>query len=170
MDANELIYKNSLSKSITAIDGLNMNEVVGTFTVKNIGATFFIGSNPIDAVWATQDIVMVGACVMPAGYGVSNHRLFVLKFLTSSLIEKTPRQIIRSSARRLKTRIPSTKDNYSNVMENLVVSHRLTERMVAAHNTSSSILLVKEIIDIIYQEGFQCMHHSDLMRRHIYSE
>ena len=88
---------------------------------------------------------------MPAGYGVSNHRLFVLEFLTSSLIEKTPRQIIRSSARRLKTRIPSTKDNYSNVMENLVVSHRLMKQMAAAHNVSSSIVLVKDIIDIIDQ-------------------
>ena len=41
MDANENIYKKSLEKSITAIDGLNMNEVVGTFTGKKIGETFF---------------------------------------------------------------------------------------------------------------------------------
>ena len=41
MDANNYIYKKSLGKSITARDGLDMNEVVGTFTGKNIGATFF---------------------------------------------------------------------------------------------------------------------------------
>ena len=43
MDANEDIYKKSLGKSITAIYGLNMNEVVGIFTGKNIGTTFFRG-------------------------------------------------------------------------------------------------------------------------------
>ena len=37
MDANEYIYKKSLGKSITAKDGLNMNEVVGTFTRNKIG-------------------------------------------------------------------------------------------------------------------------------------
>ena len=45
MDANKDIYKKSLGKSITARDGLNMNEVVVTFTGKKIEATFFRGSN-----------------------------------------------------------------------------------------------------------------------------
>ena len=46
-------------------------------------------------------------------------------------------------------------------MKNLVLSHRLTERMVDAHNESSSIVLVKERIDIIYQEVVQYMHHAE---------
>ena len=33
--------------------------------------------------------------------------------------------------------------------------------MVAAHNESSSIVLVKDRIDIIYQEDFQYMHHAE---------
>ena len=86
MDANGDIYKNSLVKSIPAKNGLNMNEVLGKFTGKKIEATFFRGSKPIDAVWATPNIVTLGACVMPEGYGVGNHRLFVLDFLTSSQI------------------------------------------------------------------------------------
>ena len=90
MDSNNEINKKSLGKYITARDGLNMNEVVGTLTGNKIGATFFRGSKPIDAVWATPDIVVVGACVIPEGYGVGDHRLFVLDFLTSSLIRQTP--------------------------------------------------------------------------------
>ena len=90
MDSNEDIYKNSLGKSITAIYGLGMNEVGGIINGNKIGATLFRGSKPNDAVWATPDKVMVGACVIPAGYGVGDHRLFVLEFLTSSLIGKTP--------------------------------------------------------------------------------
>ena len=116
MDANEDIYKKSLGKYITARDGLNMNEVVGTLTGKKIGATFFRGSNPIDAVWATPDIVVVGACVMTERYGVGNHRLFVLELLKSSMIGQTPPQIIHSGARQLNTKITSTKENYTNVL------------------------------------------------------
>ena len=36
MDANEDIYNKSLGKLINSIDGLNLNEVVGTFTGKKI--------------------------------------------------------------------------------------------------------------------------------------
>ena len=91
--------------------------MVGTFTGKKIGETFFRRSKPIDAVWATPDIVVLGACVTLAGYGVGDHCLFVLDFLTSSMIGKTPTRIIRSGARQLNTKIPSTKDNYTNVLE-----------------------------------------------------
>jgi hypothetical protein len=38
-----------------------MSEVVGDFTGKCIGATFFRGFKPIDGVWATQDIVITHA-------------------------------------------------------------------------------------------------------------
>ena len=87
---------------------------------------------PINAVWETLDIVVVGACVIPVGYGVGNHCLFVLDFITYSLIGQTLPQIIRSGERQFNTKIPPTKDNYNNLLENLVVSHRLTEQMVAA--------------------------------------
>ena len=130
-----------------------MNEVVVTFTGNKIGSTFFRGSKPIDAVWATPDIVVVEACVMPVGYGVGDHYFFVLDFITSYLMRQTSPRIIGSGARRLNTKILSTKDNYTNVLENLVLSHCLTERMVTEHNASSSIVLVKERIDIIDQEG-----------------
>ena len=98
-----------------------MNEVVGTFNGKKRGATLFRGSKPIDAVWVTPDIVVVGACVIPGSCGVGNHRLFVLDFLTSYLVGQMPPQIIRSGARRLNTKIPSAKDNYTNVL--LIVSY-----------------------------------------------
>ncbi len=73
MDANEDIYKKSLGKSLTKVDGLNMLEVVGDFTGKRLGPTFFRGSEPIDGVWATPDIDVTHACVMPAGFGVGDH-------------------------------------------------------------------------------------------------
>jgi hypothetical protein len=80
MDANEDIYRKSIGKLLTKTDGLNMSEVVGNFTGRKIGPTFFLGSKPIDRIWATPNVVVTHACVMPAGYGVGNHHLFVVDF------------------------------------------------------------------------------------------
>ena len=103
--------KKSLEKYITSRDGLSMKKVACTFTGKKIGSTFFIVSKTIDAVWEAPDIVVVGVCGMPLGYGAGDHRLSVLDLLTSSLIGQSPPRIMRSGARRLNTKIPSTKDN-----------------------------------------------------------
>ena len=129
-------------------------------------SNFFIGSKSINAVWATPDIVVVGECVMLAGYGVGYHGLFVLEFLTYYLIGQTPPQIISYRAMQLNNKISLTKDNYTNVMENLLLSHCLTEQMFASHNANSSIVMVKEIIDIIDQEDVQYMHHAERKCRH----
>ena len=95
MDANKHIYEKNIGKTLTNIDGLSMNKVVGTFTQKKLGATHFRGTNPIDAVWATSDVTIVNACVMPVGYGVGDHHLFIIDFLTSSLIGTNPPRIAR---------------------------------------------------------------------------
>ena len=58
LDANEDIYKKSLGKSLTKREGLNMLEVVGEFTGRKIGPTFFRGSKPIYGIWATPDLVV----------------------------------------------------------------------------------------------------------------
>ena len=105
--------------------------------------------------------MVVGACVITEGYVVYDQRLLVLDFLASSMIGEMLPQIILSVARRLNTKIPYTKDKYTNILENLVVIHHLTERMFDAHNASSSMVLVKERIYIIDQEGFQNMHHAE---------
>ena len=46
MDANEDIYQKLIGESLTKRDGLNMVEVVGKFTGKQLGPTFFRGSKP----------------------------------------------------------------------------------------------------------------------------
>lgn len=58
MDANEDIYKKRIGKELTAADGLHMTEVVGNFTGKRIGAIYFQGLTPIDAIWATSDLIV----------------------------------------------------------------------------------------------------------------
>ena len=50
-----------------------MSEVVGDFTGEKLGATYFHGTKPIDDIWATKDIVITHACVMPMRYRVGDH-------------------------------------------------------------------------------------------------
>ena len=83
------------------VDGLAMKEVVSAFTGKQIGATYFRGSKPINTVWATTDIQVSGACIMPTGYGIGDQRLFVIDFVASSFVGSTPRKIVWPLARRL---------------------------------------------------------------------
>ena len=107
IDANKDIYKKSIGKALVDNKELCMGEAVGDFTGKKVGATFFRGKKPIDGVWTTADVVITGACVMPAGFGIGDHRLFVLDFLASSLVGHDLIKIVRAVARRLNTLIPS---------------------------------------------------------------
>jgi exonuclease III len=68
LDSNEHIYHMALGKALTDIYGLAMKEVVGEFTGTPIGSTFFRGSKPIDGIWATSDVTVNNAAIMPAGY------------------------------------------------------------------------------------------------------
>ena len=115
-----------------------MIEAVGNYTGKKIGATFFRGTKPIDGVWVTYDVVIIGACVMPAGYRIGDHRLFVLDFLTSSLIGHDTPKIVRAVARRLNTNIPSGELYYINRLEELITKHKIVERVGQAHKNSTS--------------------------------
>ena len=85
MDANNHIYKGAIGTALTDNNGLAMKEVVLNATGKALGATYFRESTPIDGIWATRDIGIANACVMPAGYGVGDHRLFVVDLITSTL-------------------------------------------------------------------------------------
>ena len=58
----------------------------GGFTARQLGATYFRGSKPIDEVWTTGDITVTNACVMPVGFRVGDHRLFVIDFATTTLV------------------------------------------------------------------------------------
>ena len=146
-----------------------MSEVVGDFTCQKVGATYFRGSTPIDGVWATSDVTVVGACVMPVGYGVGDHRLFIIDFLKSCLVGASPPSIVRSASRRLNLRISAAAEDYSDIFKHLVVEHKLIERPGMAHESSSVAQIVKENINNINIESKQYMAHAEKKCRKIKS-
>jgi hypothetical protein len=107
IDANEDIYRKSIGKSLMKKDGLNMLEVVGNFTGKRIGPTFLRGSKPIIGIWATLNVVVIHACVMPVGYGVGDHQLFVVDFQEARLIGNAPHRIKQFTSGCLNTKVSS---------------------------------------------------------------
>ena len=149
--------------------GLAMSEVVREFICQKFGATYFRGSNPIDGVWATSYVTVVGACVMPVGYEVVDHHLLVIGFLKSSLVGASPPRIVRSSARRLNLRISAAAEDYSDIFKHLVVEHKLIERPGMAHESSSVAQIVKENINNINIESKQYMAHAEKKCRKIKS-
>ena len=67
------MYDKALGKRLTSTLGLNMREVVGYLTGQQVGATLFQVSKQIEDIWATSDLVVTNACIMPVGYGVGGH-------------------------------------------------------------------------------------------------
>ena len=161
LDANEDVYKKSIGKALTDRDGLNMSEVVGEFTGKQLGATYFRGSKPIDAVWATRDIEVTGASVMPAGFGIGDHRLFVIDFRFESLIGNAPPKIVRAASRRLNTKIPRIADSYTEKLEEKIVEHRLNSRLLKAERQCTSNEELRKEMDKIDADSKQYMLHAE---------
>jgi hypothetical protein len=86
LDANKNIYWGELGRELTDLHGLGMKEVMGEYITRRLGVTYFRGSVPIDAVWATSNVAVVNARVMPVGYGVGDYRLFVVDFAPALLV------------------------------------------------------------------------------------
>ena len=117
MDANENIYTQALGKMLTDPEGLGMVEAVGAYTGKKIGPTYFRGQTPIDGIWTTPDITIANACVMPAGYGIGDHRMFIVDIHTSSLVGVGLPRERRTASRRLNTRLPHVAKKYIKNLE-----------------------------------------------------
>ena len=127
LDANENIYSKRIGKALTEVDGLAMKEVVGEYTGEKLGATHFRGSQPIDGVWATSDIEVVNACVMPVGYGLGDHRCFVVDFTLSSIVGRSLVRVKKLKARKLNTKLPQVAEKYNKLLEANLRRHNVDE-------------------------------------------
>jgi len=161
LDANEDIYRKAIGKALMEEDGLDMKEVVGSYTGKRIGPTFFRGQLPIDGVWATSDIQVSNACIMPAGYGIGDHRLFIIDMHTSSLIGTAPPRARRASSRRLNNRLPHVAKKYAASLEANIIRHRLIEKLGKAHTHGRDKEDTQNRINRVDKEGGQYMIHAE---------
>ena len=81
--------------------------------------------------------------------------VFILGFLTSSLVGQTPPKIVRAAARQLNTAIPRAASNYVGRLEDMIVDHNLIERVGKAHESSKSKETLKVKLNSIDAEQEQ---------------
>jgi hypothetical protein len=170
LDANKNIYLGEMGWELTDLHGLGMKEVVGEFTTKRLGVTYFRGSAPIDAVWVTSDVAVVNACVMPVGYGVGDHCLFVVDFTTASLVGAgCLQQIIRPALHCLNTRIAGCALRYNNALRRNILRHRLLKRMVAIATSNQPKSDIAKALNKLDKEGEAYMKHAEKKCRRLKS-
>jgi hypothetical protein len=133
MDHNEHVTNGPLGKELGNKNGLNMREAIIQLTGASPGATFFRGSKPIDGMWVSGNPNISNACVMPFGFGVGDHRAFVLDIPLESMIGIDPVKIVRPVGRRLNSKLPGCCKAYTDSLESNIARHRLLERLYDAH-------------------------------------
>jgi hypothetical protein len=99
MDHDKHVIEGNLGKALADRDGLDLREAALQHTGNSPGATFFRGSKPIDSIWISSDIDISNACMMPFGYGVGDHRAFILDIPIKSLVGINPVKIVCPASR-----------------------------------------------------------------------
>ena len=169
MDHNEHVYNGALGKALSDRDGLDLREVILETTGVQTGATFFRGSHPIDGLWASADLDLGNACVMPFGYGVGDHRAFILDIPLESLVGINPVRIVRPASRRLNSRIPGCGKAYRKSLESNIIKHKLIERLHEAHTGDYTDKERVRRVTRIDEEGKTYMRHAEKICRKIKS-
>jgi len=161
MNHNEHMYDGALGKALSNWEGLNLSKVILKHTGLQFSATFFWGSKLIDGLWASRDLDISNACVMPFGYGVGNHRAFILDIPLESLLEENPVKVVRPASHWLNSRLPGCGNKYVRSLETNIIHHRLLECL---HNTHAGNYTPEERamkVIIINKEGKAYMRHAE---------
>jgi hypothetical protein len=80
------------------------------------------------------DIVITHACIMPAGFGVGNHRMFVIDLQEETVLGIAPFRIKRFTSRRLNTKVSNdATQKYLQGVEEGLACHQLIEKIGNLH-------------------------------------
>ncbi len=161
MDHNEHTYDGPLGRALSDPKGVGLQEAVLRHTGMRTGATFFRGSKPIDGLWVTSDIDIANACVMPFGYGIGDHRMFILDVTMESLVGKTPIKVVHPASRRLNSKMPRCGIAYINILEQNIIQHQLLERLNEVHCSRIAHQERTAKMNAMNQEGRDYMIHTE---------
>ena len=161
MDHNEHIIDGCLGKALANKDVPDLKEAIRLHTGASLGATFFQGSWPIDGLWVSSDLDISNACVMPFGFGVGDHRAFILDIPLESLVGENP------VSHRLNSRLPKCGEAYIESLEMNIVKHRLLEFLYDAHTGGYSTEEMANKVIAIVDKGKSYMRHAKNARSHL---
>jgi hypothetical protein len=98
---------------------------------------------------------------MPAGYGIGDHRMFIIDIVMSSMIGVSPAKILRPKARQLNTKLPGVSKRYSNLLEEKIQQHRLIDKLADVHINSRSKEETKSQLCMVDNDAGQYMAHAE---------
>ncbi len=99
---------------------------------------------------------------MPVGYGVGDHRLFVVDFVMALLVGTScSQQIVRPALHRLNTRIAGCALRYNKALRRNILRHRLLEQMVAVATSDQPKAEIAKALNKLDKEGEAYMKHGE---------
>jgi hypothetical protein len=167
MDHNEHTYGRPLDRALTDTSSLGLQEAVLHHTGTQTGATFFRGSKPTNGLWVSSNINIANLCVMLFGYGVGDHRKFILDVTLVSLIGKTPTKIVCPASRRLNSEIPPCSIAYTKALEDNIVQHCLIKKLYEVHTSDWTHKEKQRRVCLIDKAGKEYMKHAEKVCRKI---
>ena len=106
---------------------------------------------------------------MPFGYGVGDHRAFILDIPLESLIGVNPVRIVCPASRPLISRIPGCRKAYIASLKSNIIQHRLIERLHDVHTGEYTTEERARKVITIDKEGKAYMRHAEKICRKIKS-
>jgi hypothetical protein len=158
---NDHVYRSRLGQALTTSADLDLQEVFLAHTGQHLTATYFRGTRPIDAIWTTPDIEVKNACALPIGYGVGDHRAFMIDLSTASLVGLHPQPVVRPQARRLNTKIPHCADTYNFLLETQILRHNLINKLHQAHLSATNPMQLQATLDRLDKISTECMRYAE---------
>jgi hypothetical protein len=99
-------------------------------------------------------VAVVNACVMPVGYRVGDHCLFVVDFVMALLVGTgCSQQIVRPALCCLNTRIAGCALWYNKALQRNILRHCLLKRMVAVATSNQPKAEIAKALNKLDKEG-----------------
>lgn len=122
-------------------DDIGLREITKDHLGELCPKTHERGSQPIDGVWATDDITITAVKWLPFSESPGDHRACVFEFTTYSALGTDEKRIVYPKCRRLRTTNPKSVENYVKEMDRQFSIHRIDQRMDAIISSSDGLAL-----------------------------
>ncbi len=161
MDHNEHVYDGALGKALCDREGLNLSNVILKHTGARTGTMFFRGSKPINGLWASSNLDISNACVMPFGYRIGHHCTFVLDIPLESLVRENLVKIVHPACCILNSWLPGCSKEYVGSLESNIIQHCLLEHLHNAHTGHYTPEERTRKVIAIHEEGKTYIQHAE---------
>jgi hypothetical protein len=99
--------------------------------------------------------------MMPVGYGVRDHRLFVMDFVTETMVGTSSQKIVQPDLHCLNMKIEGCGLRYNKVLRKNILQHRLLEQMVQAASSNETKEKISAQLNKLDKEGEAYMKHTE---------